>query len=213
MYVLLSSFALQFTHLIEEVLPALLGDRWLAAIEQCFSCTHILVYRIVQVLLGIRMCFALYRHWRVLSRWWSKNGELKEPCRLHMGEVSHHWLVTWCRMCGSDFWLYTCKVIMLPITGDCQAVFFVSVQQERKCLTIPCYSYAPAPTNRSGMLWFSKICCPKPKHHFYVMGFSWSLVSVVSTYSLVWATANHHGIHVESFCLQKVGLPYALLPV
>jgi hypothetical protein len=168
---LFSSFVLKFTHLIEEVLPALLGDRWLAAIEQCFSCMHILVYKTVPSFFRHQNVLLLYHHWRVLSRWWSKNRELTVPCRPHTEEFGLHWLVTWCMMCGSGFWLYTCEVIMLPVAGDWQVVFIVSVQQERKCLAIPCYFYAPTPTNRSDMLRvFFKHLLPKTQTSFFCCG-------------------------------------------
>jgi len=60
---------------------------------------------------------------------------------------------------------------MLPVAGDWQVVFIVSVQQERKCLAISCYSYAPTPTNRSCVLRVVfKHLLPKPQTSFLCCG-------------------------------------------
>lgn len=42
---------------------------------------------------------------------------------------------------------------------------------------------------------------------------AWFWLSGHNSLICVWATANHHGIHVESFYPQKVGVSYALLLV
>jgi hypothetical protein len=107
----------------------------MSAIEQHFSCMLILGYRIVKILFGIRTCFVIWSPLNSVIKTMVQKWEAKRTLQTQQRGDWLSVLVTWCSMCGSSFWLYTWKVVILPVAGDWQVAFIVSVSQGKKVLT------------------------------------------------------------------------------
>ena len=169
---------------------------------------HILVYENVQVLLGIRMCFIFVSS---LKREEGTKRTLQTPHRggwpsltgnvvqdvwrwlLTLYLQSHH--VACCRRLASCIHCVSAarkKVLSSTMLLLCTN----SYQQEWRAVN-DFQTFVVQNSNIFFMLW------GLVEASFWLSGHK---------ASYVWATANHQGIHVESYP-QKVGVPYALLPI
>ena len=103
------------------------------AIEQCFSCVHVLGYKIVQVLLGIRMCFVIVASLKsVIKMMVQKQGTKRTVQTQHRG--------SWPSLTGnmvqrvavaSDFIPAKSSCFLLQETGKLYSLCQCS--KERKC--------------------------------------------------------------------------------